>query len=54
MPLSIAVEALILRELYHAGYLMSEIGVFVLITLCTTLHQYLLLIAWEVYVGIVK
>ena len=33
---------------------MSEIGVSVLITLCTTLHQYLLLIAWEVYVGIVK
>ena len=56
MPLSITVDALILQgTVSHSTiYLLSEIGVSVLITLYTISYRHLLLIAWERYVAIVK
>ena len=56
MPLSIAVDALILRGTVSRSivFLLNEIGISVLIVLCTISYHHLLLIAWERYVAIVK
>ena len=56
MPLSIAVDALILRGTVSCSivFLLNEIGISVLIVLYTISYHHLLLIAWERYVAIVK
>ena len=56
MPLSIAVDALILRGTVSRSivFLLNEIGISVLIILYTISYHHLLLIAWERYVAIVK
>ena len=56
MPLSIAVDALILRGTVSRSivFLLNEIGISVLIVLYTISYHHLLLIAWERYVAIVK
>ena len=56
MPLSISVDALVLRRTVSEDMIctISEITAFVLYTVCSVSYFLLILIAWERYVAIVK